>query len=61
LHPLNLKDLDDAKTMTDKFAAVCILQVRTPKYQGDFALLLQISCFSTLRDRWYIVYSVKVI
>ncbi|ONM37663.1 Polynucleotidyl transferase ribonuclease H-like superfamily protein [Zea mays] len=26
LHPLNLKDLDDAKTMTDKFAAVCILQ-----------------------------------
>lgn len=26
LHPLNLKDLDEAKTMTDKFAAVCILQ-----------------------------------
>ncbi|RCV27498.1 hypothetical protein SEVIR_5G333100v4 [Setaria viridis] len=26
LHPLNLKNRDEAKTMTDKFAAVCILQ-----------------------------------
>ncbi|KAG0539532.1 hypothetical protein BDA96_03G330900 [Sorghum bicolor] len=26
LHPLNLKNWDEAKTMTDKFAAVCILQ-----------------------------------
>ncbi|RLM86774.1 putative pre-16S rRNA nuclease [Panicum miliaceum] len=26
LHPLNLKNRDEAKTITDKFAAVCILQ-----------------------------------
>ncbi|KAL6845202.1 hypothetical protein ACP4OV_024697 [Aristida adscensionis] len=26
LHPLNLKNWEEAKTMTDKFAAVCILQ-----------------------------------
>jgi hypothetical protein len=30
LHPLDLKNWDEVKTMTDKFAAVCILQVHTP-------------------------------
>ncbi|PUZ54637.1 hypothetical protein GQ55_5G147600 [Panicum hallii var. hallii] len=34
LHPLNLKNRDEAKTITDKFAAVCILQVHNPDIKG---------------------------
>ena len=36
LHPLNLKNRDEAKTITDKFAAVCILQVHNPDIRVTF-------------------------
>jgi hypothetical protein len=61
LHPLNLKNRDEAKTMTDKFAAVCILQVHTPNTRVTLHYYCRFHVFNSIHYRWYIVHSVKLV